>query len=185
MGAHRMRKKGTIPYDEIFRIPFILRLPRNSHAGSTADALAVNVSLPGTLVDAAGLEVPGEFKGGTMMPVVRGEEAGPDHIFFEHYGAYWGIHPFRAIRTREWKYVRYYGADSDEELYHLMRDQSEITNLANQPAYGETRDHLRRLVDAWWEETNGKDLAYYESEAFKTIGGDLESLKAVDTKAKS
>ena len=180
MGAHRMRKKGTIPYDEIFRIPFVLKLPGNAHSGSTIDALGVNVSLPGTLIGAAGMEVPASFKGGSMMPIVRGDEEGPDHVFFEHYGAYWGIHPFRAIRTREWKYVRYYGDDSTEELYHLLEDPNEITNLAGKSDHSDLQQQLRGRVDRWWDETNGKSAAYYASETFKTRGGDLEALKAVD-----
>jgi arylsulfatase A-like enzyme len=171
MGAHRMRKKGTIPYDEIFHIPMIFRFPRLDPPRRVVDDLAVNVSLPGTLIEAAGLEVPAEFRGGSLMPAI-GREAHPkdEMIFYEHYGAYWGIHPFRVVQTREWKYVKYYGPDDTEELYNLKTDPAEVENLAGDPAAEQTRSFLEEAVDRWWRETGGKPFEYYESDAFKSSG---------------
>ncbi len=102
MGAHRLRLKGTLPYEELYRVPLVLRVPSQTFPRRMLDDLTVNVSLPGTLIEAAGLPLPPEFKGGSLLPALR-RTAPPDDemIFFEHYGAYWGLHPFRAVRTRE------------------------------------------------------------------------------------
>ncbi|MGI8422693.1 MAG: sulfatase family protein [Chloroflexota bacterium] len=179
MGAHRMRLKGTIPYDETFRIPFIVKLPDGSPAPArtVVDDLACNVSQPGTLVEAAGLPAPPGFKGGSLLPAAyRPAAPAQEEVFFEHYGAYWGLHPFRAIRVRdarrgEWKLAKYYGPDAGQlELYDLCADPHEITNRAGDPTLAEWRAQLERRVDDWWERTGGRDFEYYESPAFKQSG---------------
>lgn len=170
MGAHRMRLKGTLPYDEIFRVPLVIRLP-GEPGGRVIDALTVNTSLPGTLIEAAGLSPPPEFKGGSLLPAIHGAREPDDAaIFFEHYGAYWGLHPFRAIRTREWKYVRYYGADQTDEMYNMHTDPHELRNVADDPAVQQVKAALAARLERWWEETEGRDFAYYESDEFRLRG---------------
>jgi arylsulfatase A-like enzyme len=171
MGAHRMRLKGTIPYEEIFRIPLIVRVTGETSPRQVVDDLAVNVSLPGTMIEAAGLDVPDSFRGGSLLPAMRRSERPEEEmIFYEHYGAYWGIHPFRVARTREWKYVKYYGPDETEELYHLATDPIEVENLAGDPEVESVRARLEAAVDRWWEETDGQVFSYYESAEFKNRG---------------
>jgi len=91
-------------------------------------------------------------------------------IFFEHYGAYWGLHPFRAVRTREWKYVKYYGPDRAEELYDLTADPLEVRNVAGSTASRRVQEALERAVERWWAETGGREFEYYETETFKARG---------------
>jgi arylsulfatase len=179
MAAHRMRLKGTVPYEEIFRVPFVLKLPAGSPepARRQVDDLVCNVAQPGTLVEAVGLPVPAAFRGGSLLPLVYRPERPPSEtLFYEHYGAYWGLHPFRVIRVRdpqggEWKLARYYGPDSGEsELYDLRRDPDELHNRASDPALAEWRAELEKRVDDWWESTGGRDFEYYESPEFKQIG---------------
>jgi len=88
MGAHRLRLKGTLPYEELYRVPLVLRVPGQPLPRRVIDDLTVNVSLPGTLIEAAGL-VSADFPGGSLFPALR-RAAPPDDemIFFEHYGAY-------------------------------------------------------------------------------------------------
>ncbi len=184
MGAHRTRLKGTLPYEELYRVPCLLRLPGGRHAGRVVDRLAVNTALPGTLVAAAGLRVPAAFRGGSLLPLLDEPAAAPppqeEAVFFEHYGAYWGLHPLRGIRTRrrgpdgvrEWKYVRYYGPDDTEEMYDLASDPHELVNLAadSRPQVAEVRADLSARVERWWAETGGRSFAEYEAADFKARG---------------
>ncbi|MGN6675759.1 MAG: sulfatase family protein [Thermomicrobiales bacterium] len=171
MGAHRMRLKGTLPYDELYRVPLTIRVPGEQFPRGVVDDLTVNVSMPGTLIEAAGLPLPPEFAGGSLLPAMRRTAPPEDEaIFFEHYGAYWGVHPFRAVRTRRWKYVKYYGPDQAEELYDMLADPLELRNVADGPALGDIKAGLARRVDEWWAATDGRDFAYYESPAFKARG---------------
>jgi len=189
MAAHRMRLKGTVPYEEIFRIPFVLKLSAGAPepARREVDDLAANVSQPGTLLEAAGLPVPSELRGGSLVPLLyRDRRPESETLYYEHYGAYWGLHPFRVIRVREphnspatggtggggeWKLARYYGPDAGEaELYDLATDPDELHNRAADPALADWRAELEQRVDEWWQRTGGRDFAYYESPEFKLSG---------------
>ena len=90
-------------------------------------------------------------------------------MFFEHYAAYWGVHPFYGVRIRDWKFVRYFGEGEAgaAELYHLAADPHELTNLAGRPDHAGVERRLSEQADAWWRQTGGRDFAYYESEAFR------------------
>ena len=170
MGAHRMRLKGTLPYEELYRIPCLIKLPAGSPRPSpTVDHLVSSVQFPGTLLKAAGVAAPPPFNQRHFTHLLDGTPTEDEDaaVFFEHYAAYWGIHPFYAIRTRQHKYVRYYGDDNAEELYDLEADPDELHNRAADPQYKEVRTLLSRRADTWWQETGGRDLAYYESAAFK------------------
>ena len=139
VGGHKMRLKGIFPYEELHRIPCMLKLPKStSPVLQTVDDLVSSIQAPAD-----------------------------ECVFFEHYAAYWGIHPFYAIRTPQFKYARYYGQDACEEMYDLHADPHELTNIAAEPTYAEQRAGLSRRADTWWRNTNGRDLAYYESDAFK------------------
>jgi arylsulfatase A-like enzyme len=172
MGAHRLRLKGTLPYDELYRVPLTIRVPDARFPRQVVDDLTVNVSLPGTLIEAAGLPLPSEFAGGSLLPAMRRATPPADEaIFFEHYGAYWGLHPFRAVRTRRWKYIKYYGPDQTDELYDMIADPLELRSVADDPALSAIKAGLERQVDEWWAATGGRDFVYYESPEFKARGG--------------
>ena len=169
MGAHKMRLKGTLPYEELYRIPCMLKLPKSTTpVRQTVDDLVSSIQAPGTLLLAAGIDPPAQFHNGHFYDApFRDGPPADEYVFFEHYAAYWGIHPFYAIRTPQFKYARYYGQDACEEMYDLHVDPHELTNIAAEPAYAEQRAGLSRRADTWWRNTNGRDLAYYESDAFK------------------
>ena len=75
-----------------------------------------------------------------------------EHVFFEHYKAYWGFHPFYGIQTHKWKYVYYYQEDL-EEMYDLVADPDEIVNVVDSAEAAEMKAALRSRVSAWWQDT--------------------------------
>ena len=175
MGAHKMRLKGTLPYEELYHIPCIMKLPTGSDPQrSVVDDLVSSVQAPATLLRAAGIDLPEQFHNGHFYDApFRDAPPQDEHIFFEHYAAYWGIHPFYAIRTPQYKYVRYYGDDACEEMYDLAIDPHELSNIAADPNYAEQRSELAQRADSWWQNSHGRDLAYYESDAFKANAHNL------------
>ncbi len=186
MGAHRMRLKGTLPYEELYRVPVILSMPEPGPRGIIIDRLMSNTAVPGTMLDAAGIEAPAPFAERSFLPLNHSSSyPSPieDAVFFEHYGAYWGLHPFRAVRVRlrpkiqggglgstHWKYVHYYGPDQCEELYDLTQDPHEINNLASDTSSDVVwvKKELAGLVDAWWGSTGGRTFDEYEQEEYKS-----------------
>ncbi|MEE2658007.1 MAG: sulfatase-like hydrolase/transferase [Candidatus Latescibacterota bacterium] len=168
MGAHHTRLKGTLPYDELYRVPGILKLPVSLDSPrSKIDDLVSSVQLAGTLARLAGVGGD-EFPHGDLLAALQAPGHPEDEmVFFEHHAAYWGTHPFRGARTREWKYVEYFGDDACEELYHLAEDPHELHNLAGVAEYRSVQQELTRRMRDWWQNTDGRDFAYYESDAFR------------------
>jgi arylsulfatase len=102
-----------------------------------------------TLLDLAGVPVPGDLSGISFAPLLRGEtppERGP--IYYEHEG-------HRAIRLGEWKAVAPVG--KEWMLYHLAEDRGETRDLA-----AEHPERLRTLRGQWqkWAQAAGvRDFA--------------------------
>ncbi|MFC5451595.1 sulfatase family protein [Paenibacillus aestuarii] len=154
-GAHRLRLKGVLPYKELYNVPLILYVPGVSPSRKVIPDLVSSAAVPGTLLAAAGLEVPAEFEGGSLLPHLN-LVAPPvqEHVFFEHYKAYWGYHPMRGVQTPDWKYVYYY-EDDMEEMYDLRQDPDELVNVAGELEAETARLQLRQQVDDWWDATGG------------------------------
>ena len=158
-GSHRLSKKGVVAYDEILRIPLVLDVPgRESQRDRIPDLVSL-ADLPGTLIDAADVPAAG-FPGGSMLDAFdRTAPLDDERVFFEHKYAYWGEHPYRGVRTREWKYVEYMTGEG-EELYHVSANPGEMDNLAGDPDHENHRRRLRELVEAWWDRTGGDAAAW-------------------------
>lgn len=171
MGAHGISKKGTLPYEELYRVPCLLKLPSGRAVRRrVTDDLLSSVQLAGSLAELAGVDTDA-FAHGSVCGALQADAPPDDEIvFFEHHAAYWGIHPFYGARTRDHKYVRYFGDEDagQEEMYHLATDPHELHNIAGQPAHADTQQRLAQAADAWWASTNGRDFAYYQSDSFRT-----------------
>lgn len=169
MGAHKMQKKGVLPYDELYRVPLIIKLPKGMESKrKVIDDLISSQAIPGTILKLVGIDVPESFTGGEFTDAfTREQHPENEKVFFEHYLAYWGYHPFYGIRTRNTKYIRYYGEDNCEEMYDLENDPDELINVEDDPDYSTLKKQLADEADSWWKSTNGKSADYYETEAFR------------------
>ena len=152
LGERQLAGKWLM-YDKSVRVPLIIYDPRvNEHRD--LDDMALNIDIPATILDLAGIEIPKRYQGKSLMPVVRGEEDSlmRDAVLIEHL---WDnpkvlIPPSEGVRTHEWKYLRYVNNPEIEELYHLKADPKEINNLVADPAHqntlGKMRDKLEELT---------------------------------------
>jgi len=143
-----------------------IRVPTAFHGadfigGGQLQELVSLVDLPPTLLDAAGLEVPAEMQGRSIMPLVRGEtDDWPEEVFVQISEAQVG----RAVRTQRWKYGvdapnksggRDAGSDRyvEQYLYDLQADPYELRNLiglqSHEPVTEVMRERLiRRMLEA-------------------------------------
>jgi arylsulfatase A-like enzyme len=101
-------------YDAGIRTPLIVAWPGRVKPGSTTQALVSWVDLLPTCLEAAGGKPPpsgtgpGQISGQSFLGVLRGERARHrDRVFATHSGdGNMNRYPMRAVRTREWKYIR-------------------------------------------------------------------------------
>ena len=142
-------------HDASLRVPTALVGP-GLRTGRPVERQVGHVDLPATLLDAAGLEVPDELDGRSLVPLVQGvPDDRPDEVLVQVSESQVG----RAVRTPRWKYgVVAPGADGwdqasadtyeDAYLYDLEADPHELTNLAGSAAHAATVRHLRERLAA-------------------------------------
>jgi arylsulfatase A-like enzyme len=141
-------------HESSIRVPTALCGPGFEGGGEVRQLVSL-VDLPPTLLDAAGLPVPDEMQGRSLLPLVRGRTEGwPEEVFVQVSESQVG----RAVRTRRWKYgvtapdrggSQVPGSDRyvEEHLYDLEADPYELANLAGLESHREVADVMReRLV---------------------------------------
>ncbi|UOF88746.1 sulfatase-like hydrolase/transferase [Fodinisporobacter ferrooxydans] len=157
-GAHRLALKGVLPYRELFNVPLIIYEPGRQITRKIIDDLVSSAAVPGTILDLAGLPVPDSFEGGSLLEHLEFNKTPEEqYVFFEHYKAYWGFHPFYGIQTDKWKYVFYY-QENMEEMYDLVNDPNEIRNIAEFKEVQSTKLSLKKIADSWWEKTGALNI---------------------------
>src|SRR2546427_541543 len=71
LGDHGLFDKRFM-YEESLRMPLLVRWPAAIKAGSRSDAIALNVDFAPSFLAAAGLPVPGDMQGRSLLPVLPG-----------------------------------------------------------------------------------------------------------------
>ena len=75
LGDHGLYDKRFM-YEECLRMPFLVRWPSGVKAGEVARAMALNVDFAPTFLEAAGLPVPADMQGRSLVPVLKGQTPG-------------------------------------------------------------------------------------------------------------
>ncbi|PCJ98033.1 MAG: acetylglucosamine-6-sulfatase [Flavobacteriaceae bacterium] len=142
-------------YDNSIRVPLIVFDPRvNKH--QDVDDMVLNIDVPQTIADIAGVKAPDTWQGKSLLPIVKQETntINRDTILIEHIWDFSEIPPSEGVRTKEWKYFRYVNDKTIEELYNLKKDPQEIKNLIGKKKYTVVADKLRAKLDALIKENS-------------------------------
>lgn len=144
-GDHGLFAKGIPCFTGAYHVPMVWRLPEGlGPVGRTLDAFASLADVSPTLLELAGLPVPGGLAGRSLLPFLRGGAPADwrDAIHFQCNGVELYATQ-RALRTDHWHYT-FNGFDEDE-LYDLRSDPHQLRNLAREPGLDEVRrDCCRR-----------------------------------------
>ncbi|NND08307.1 MAG: sulfatase-like hydrolase/transferase [Saprospiraceae bacterium] len=147
LGERQLAGKWLM-YDNSVRVPLIVFDPRIADQEDSRE-LALNIDVPSTIIDLAGVPAPDAWQGKSLLPIVRKQtkDLERDTALIEHIWEFDKIQPSEGVRTKEWKYFRYVNDKSVEELYNLKADVLETTNLAGDPTYQKTLLTLRKKCD--------------------------------------
>ncbi|CAM4221956.1 sulfatase-like hydrolase/transferase [Zobellia nedashkovskayae] len=147
LGERQLAGKWLL-YDNSVRVPLIVYDPRVKRQ-KDSDALALNIDVPSTILDLAGIPQPNAWQGKSLMPIVDKSKKNfeRDTVFIEHIWEFDNIAPSEGIRTKNWKYFRYINNQSFEELYNLEDDPKEINNLAKDSKYAEKLSAFRNKTN--------------------------------------
>ena len=152
LGDHGIYLKGPHFYEQLVRVPLVLRWPARCQRDLRADGLVELIDLAPTLLDAAGVPVPLAMQGRSLLPILSGE-ADPDHhrdhVFSEYYNSWTHKDAYSTmLRTSDSKIIVHHGSEPGE-LYDLASDPDEFDNLWNRSgAAGLKTEMLKRAFDA-------------------------------------
>lgn len=147
LGERQLAGKWLM-YDNSVRVPLIVYDPREI-PHRDVDDMALNIDVPSTILDLAGIPQPESWHGKSLMPVISGAQKSlqRDTVLIEHLWEFENIPPSEGVRTSDWKYFRYVNDKSWEELYNLKNDPKETENLAANPEYAEVLKKIRNKLD--------------------------------------
>jgi arylsulfatase A-like enzyme len=141
LGQHGLIAKGAFHYEDMLRIPMIVRYPGVVPAGTRSDALQCQVDWPVTFLSAAGIEVPGSMQGLNQLDVWAGDRsAGREWVLVENRHNPTTVH-LRTLVTDRFKVTVYRDATYGE-LFDLEADPGELHNCWDDPAYAEVKARL-------------------------------------------
>jgi arylsulfatase A-like enzyme len=135
LGDHGLYDKRFM-YEESLRMPFLARWPAGIKGGTVSRAMALNVDFAPTFLEAAGLPVPSDMQGRSLIPILEGQSP-PDWRQSMYYRYYHdpGDHNTRAhygVRSMTHKLICFWKS-GQWELFDLVNDPQELHNLYGQP----------------------------------------------------
>jgi arylsulfatase A-like enzyme len=147
-------------YEQAIRVPLMIRTPWQNERGVVREQWTANIDNAPTALDLAGLAVPAEMQGKSVVPLLENNseqrlsqfyyhyyEFGPPHWVAQHYG----------IRTERYKLIYYY-TRNEWELFDLEKDPDEMDNLiiqnglSVQPEYKDVVQTLAKQLSAMREQ---------------------------------
>lgn len=157
-GAHNRFDKGPYFYEEVWRIPLVIRTPDTGAA--VQDAFVSLLDTGKTLFRLVNPDDPdAPSRMGRDLQPLTGTGTRPGHWPQQVYGTYELYNgmsfAIRAIRTERYKYV--WNPQAINELYDLDADPHEMKNLVMAPQYASLQARLHQQLMDWMAEI-GDDL---------------------------
>lgn len=142
LGAHRMWIKSWMPYEQVYRVPLVIRLPGRIRPGSTSDHLVQTHDVPHTFLDLVRLPPLPHADGRSLVPLFADprRDDWEDAVLCVSYGCEFFCTQ-RIVITDRYKYV-FNGFDYDE-MYDLECDPHELHNVIRDEGYAPVRAELR------------------------------------------
>lgn len=125
---HGFISHSAAPYEELVRVPLVVKLPGGRHAGRVIDEPVRLIDLLPTLLAEAGARVPAAAAGCPLQPLFEGGSRHPacEEAVIEVSED--GAPPLVAVRSGGWKLI--HRPEGVDELYDLGSDPGEQRDLA-------------------------------------------------------
>jgi len=140
LGQHGLIAKAIHHYEDVMRVPMVVRWPGEVPAGQASDAIQNLLDLPPSFLAAAGLEAPGIMTGVDQLETWRGGRAARTWSITENHHGTRHFH-MRSYVNQRYKITVYRDGD-DGELFDLAEDAAEVNNLWHDPAAADLKGRL-------------------------------------------
>jgi arylsulfatase A-like enzyme len=143
-------------YEESLRTPLLVRWPGIVRPGSLNQDLVQNLDYAETILEMAGVPVPREMQGRSLVPLLRGQTLRDwrDAIYYQYfeYPSWHMVRRHYGVRTKRYKLIHYYEVN-EWELFDLERDPREMRSVYADPAYAralaDMQQRLRELREQY------------------------------------
>jgi arylsulfatase A-like enzyme len=153
LGEHGWFDKRWI-FEESLRTPLLVRWPSVVRPGSVNKQIVSNLDFAETFLEAAGVPVPGEMQGRSLVPLLKGAApADWRKSFYYHYYEHPGPHNVArhyGVVTERYKLMYFYEpAFNYWELFDLEKDPKELKSVYGTAEYAriqkDLEEELKRL----------------------------------------
>ena len=142
LGEHGWFDKRFM-YEESFRTPLIISWPGVTKK-SVTNSMVQNLDFAETILDMAGLPIPSDMQGKSIVPVLNGKQKGDLHdaLYYHFYeNLEHKVAKHIGVRTGRYKLIYFY-ENKEWELFDLEKDKKEMNNVYGQPAYKMVQDMM-------------------------------------------
>jgi arylsulfatase A-like enzyme len=139
-------------YEESLRNPLIVKWPKVTKPGMRPKELVQNIDYAPTILEAAGIKVPKEVQGQSLVPLLKGERPKDwrKSILYTYYGR--GAHAVkshRGVRNERYKLIEFH-TKGEWEFYDLQEDPLEMNSDYDNPKYekiiSDMKQELKKLM---------------------------------------
>jgi choline-sulfatase len=150
LGQHKMYQKMEM-YEQSIRVPVIFHIP--DIKPQRFDNLVSHMDILPTLLELTGCKIPKDVDGVSLVEsIITGNFPKDRYIFCQYSGNPKAGDIRRTVITRKYKYV--YNPSGLHELYNLLDDPQETTNLATESNYSKIIKKLLKECKTWAETHN-------------------------------
>ena len=173
-GSHGYGSK-VLPIEESSRVPLMIYDPRSGAAGKKlrSGRLTGNIDFAPTILELAGLPVPGNMDGISILNQLEDPSTGGHEqlALMNVWGA--GATTSLSVVTREHKYTYWWYGDDKmepaEDLFDLGKDPSELKNLSSNPENEPLLKEMRKKYDQELAKWNKRAVDYNDYEKWGTL----------------
>jgi len=158
MYAHQLFAKGPAMYEEITRIPFIVRWPGLTLEGFVCHAPFSHIDVTPTVLHFFGLECPPFLQGTSRLRDFQDVHSMQEETIFLEFNRFGmkmdgmgGLAPIRCAYDGRYKLVL--NLMYTDELYDLEQDPAEMNNLIEGETHRRIRGRLHREILKWMYRT--------------------------------
>ena len=163
LGEHGWFDKRFM-FEESYRTPLLIQWAGVTQPGSINADIVSNLDFAETILDIAGVEVPADMQGASMVPLLKGytpSDWRQEHYY--HYYEYPAVHSVKrhyGISTGQFKLIHFYHDIDEWELYDFRNDPQELINRYNDPAFESVKQDLhKRLSELMAKYGDSEELA--------------------------
>jgi len=193
LGEHGWYDKRWM-YEESLRMPFLIRWPGVVKPDTRSGAMIQNIDYGPTFLDAAGVDIPDEMQGRSLLPVLKNDGKATadwrDAIYYAYYenDAVHMVPMHDGVRTERYKAMRF-PRTGEWNLFDLETDPQEMTSVHDVETYKPILAQLKKRYhelkqqydvnsatipasrgdEAWWKQRDNAKRALAKDENFDLV----------------